>query len=155
MPSALRILPYTSSTVFNNRLLLSTGLNQLSEEKVMAVVEFIQRCLDQNYRPLVYCLEDLTPEELSWRPNPHCMSIGFIAWHYGRVMDMWIQERCKGVPQLWEEGWADRMGRSPADHLDNGSRFTEEQLGEFKRAAGGVQGPFVAFAPRLRQGSQR
>lgn len=98
----------------------------------MAVVEFIQRCLDQNYRPLVYCLEDLTPEELSWRPNPHCMSIGFIAWHYGRVMDMWIQERCKGVPQLWEEGWADRMGRSPADHLDNGSRFTEEQLGEFK-----------------------
>ena len=98
----------------------------------MAIVEFIQRCLDQNYNSLVYYLEDLTAEELSWRPNPHCMSIGFIAWHYGRVMDFWIQQICKGVPQLWEEGWADKMGRSPADPRDAGARLDEEQLGQFQ-----------------------
>ena len=98
----------------------------------MAVVEFIQRCLDQNYRSLVYCLEGLTPEELSWRPNLHCMSIGFIAWHYCRVMDMWIVERCKGVPQLWEKSWADKMGRSPADPRDVGFRMDEEQLEQFQ-----------------------
>ena len=98
----------------------------------MILVEFIQRCLDQNYHSLVRCLEGLTPEELSWRPNSQCMSIGFIAWHYGRVLDMWIQWRSRGVPQLWEESWADKMGRSPADPRDTGARFTEEQLEEFQ-----------------------
>jgi hypothetical protein len=79
----------------------------------MAVVEFIQRCLDQNHRSLVRCLDGLTTDELTWRPNAQCMSIGFIAWHCGRVMDMWIQGRINGVPQLWEQGWTDKMGRSP------------------------------------------
>ena len=98
----------------------------------MTLVEFIQRCLDQNYRSLVRCLEGLTPEELSWRPNPQCMSIGFIAWHYGRVLDMWIQSRSRAVPQLWEEGWANRMNPSPADASDNGYMFTVEQLEAFQ-----------------------
>ena len=49
------------------------------EEQNMTLVEFIQNCLDQNYRSIVRCLEGLTPDELSWRPNPNCMSIGFIA----------------------------------------------------------------------------
>ena len=100
----------------------------------MTLVEFIQQCLDQNYRSIVRCLEGLTPDELSWRPNAHCMSIGFIAWHYSRVLDMWIQFRSKAVPQLWEEGWADRMGRSPAEPLDVGYAFTEDQLAEFEVA---------------------
>ncbi len=98
----------------------------------MAVVDFIQRCLDQNYHSFVYCLEDLTSQELSWRPNSHSMSIGFIAWHCCRIKDMWILERCMDVPQLWEESWADRMGRSPAEPRETGARFTEEQLGEFQ-----------------------
>ena len=98
----------------------------------MTVVEFIHQCLEQNYRSIVRCLEGLTPEELSWRPNPQCMSIGFIAWHYCRVLDMWIQFRSRAVPELWEEGWADRMGRSPANPLDVGYGFTEQQLGEFQ-----------------------
>jgi len=98
----------------------------------VTTVEFIQRCLDQNYHSFVYCLEDLTSQELSWRPNSHSMSIGFIAWHCCRIKDMWILERCMDVPQLWEESWAGRMGRLPANHLDNGSRFTEEQLEEFQ-----------------------
>ena len=97
----------------------------------MTLVEFIQKCLDQNYRSLVRCLEGLTPEELSYRPNPQCMSIGFIAWHYDRILDMWMS-RCTDVPQLWEDNWADRMGRSPAQPLDTGARFTEEELEEFQ-----------------------
>ena len=97
----------------------------------MTLVEFIQNCLDQNYRSLVRCLDGLTPEELAFRPNPQCMSIGFIAWHYDRILDMWMS-RCRDVPQLWEEGWAGRMGRSPAQPLDNGFSFTEEQLEEFQ-----------------------
>lgn len=97
----------------------------------MAVVEFIHRCLDQNHRSLLRCLDGLTVDELTWRPNAQCMSIGFIAWHCGRVMDMWIQGRINGVPQLWEESWADKMGRSPADPTDLGAMFGEKELKEF------------------------
>ena len=96
----------------------------------MTLVEFIQNCLDQNYRSLVRCLDGLTPEELAFRPNPQCMSIGFIAWHYDRILDMWMS-RCTAAPQLWEEGWADKMGRAPAQPGDNGLMFTEKELGEF------------------------
>lgn len=108
------------------------GLIYVSERKDVTTVEFIQQCLDQNYRSLVRGLEGLTPEELSWRPNPQCMSIGFIGWHYCRVLDMWIQFRSRAVPELWEEGWADRMCRSPANPSDFGFMFTEEQLEEFQ-----------------------
>ena len=44
---------------------------------------------------------------------------------------MWIA-RCRAAPQLWEEGWADKMGRSPAQALDNGVQFTVDQLEEFQ-----------------------
>lgn len=97
----------------------------------MSLVEFIKNCLDQNYRSIVRCLDGLTPDELSWRPDPQCMSIGFIAWHYGRILDMWIG-RCRDAPQLWEESWAEKMGRSPGLPLDNGAGFTAEQLEEFQ-----------------------
>ena len=97
----------------------------------MTLVEFIQKCLDQSDRSIVRCLDGLTPEEIDFRPNPQCMSIGFIAWHYGRILDMWMS-RCRDVPQLWEESWADRMGRSPAQPNDNGVMFTEKDLAEFK-----------------------
>ena len=33
---------------------------------------------------------------------------------------------------MWEEGWADKMGRAPAQALDNGAGFTVEQLEEFQ-----------------------
>ena len=36
----------------------------------MTLVEFIQQCSDQNYRSIVRCLEGLTPDELSWGPDP-------------------------------------------------------------------------------------
>ena len=123
----------------------------------MTLVEFIEKCLDQNYRSLVRCLEGLTSEELAWRPNPQCMSIGFIAWHYDRILDMWMS-RCRAVPQLWEESWAEKMGRSPAHPLDTGARFTEEQLEDFQVPplsllldyAGEAQGTVMQFLKGLK-----
>ena len=68
----------------------------------MTSAKLIKNCLDQNYRSIVCCLDGPTLEELTWRPDPQCVSIGFIAWHYGRILDMWIA-RCRDAPQLWEE----------------------------------------------------
>ncbi len=96
----------------------------------MTLVEFFRRCLDQNYKSLVRSVNGLTPEELSWRPDPRCMSIGFIVWHCSRVLDNWFQARVRDVPQLWEEGWDGKFNR-PSD-LDIGFSFTAEQLDAFQ-----------------------
>ena len=39
--------------------------------------------------------------------------------------------RAQGNPQLWEGGWAEQMGRSPADPNDTGYGYTPEQLQQF------------------------
>ena len=98
----------------------------------MALKEFIRRCLDQNYQSLLRSVEGLTPEELSWRPDPQCNSIGFLVWHSGRAQDFLVQTVIKGVPQISEEGWADRFNRSPASPRDAGFGLTAEQLEAFQ-----------------------
>ena len=97
----------------------------------MGVKEFILRCLDQNYRSLLRAVEGLSPAELSWRPNRECNSIGFLVWHYGRVLDRWIRARCLGKPQLWEEGWAERFNHS-SDPNYAGFGFTPDQLNAYE-----------------------
>ena len=104
----------------------------------MALVEFIQECLEQNYKSLVRSVEGLTQDELSWRPDRQCNSIGFLAWHYGRVLDRWTHTRIQGIPQLWEEGWAGECNRTTADPDDAGFGFTVEQLEAFQVPPGPV-----------------
>ena len=97
----------------------------------MALKEFIQRCLDQNYRSLVRSIDGLSAEQVAWHPSPESNSTGFLVWHYARVLDRWIQTRIRGVPQLWEEGWAEKLGRAPADPNDAGFGFDPEQMHAF------------------------
>jgi hypothetical protein len=101
----------------------------------MALKEFIQRCLEQNSTSLLQSLEGLTSQELTWCPDPQCMSIGFIVWHISRAEDLLIQTVIKGVPQLWEEGWAARFHRAPANPRDTGVGFTAEQVAAFQLPA--------------------
>ena len=99
----------------------------------MALKEFIERCLDQQHAALLHAVEGLNAQELSWRPDPRCMSIGFIVWHVARVQDFLIQTVAKGgVPQLWEGEWAVRLDRSPGDPQDLGFGFTDEHLSAFQ-----------------------
>ena len=98
----------------------------------MTVLEFFEKCLDDNYKSLLIAADGLTQEELSWQPQPHCNSIGFLVWHYGRALDMWFQTHFRQIPELWEQGWAEKFNRAPADPMDIGFRFTVEQVQEFK-----------------------
>ena len=99
----------------------------------MALKEFIERCLDQQHAALLQHIEGLSAQELSWRPDPRCMSIGFVTWHVARVQDFLIQTVAKGgAPQLWEGEWADRLNRSPGDPQDMGFGFMDEQLEAFQ-----------------------
>ena len=98
----------------------------------MALKEFIEKCLDQQHAALMKALEGLNPQELSWRPDPQCMSIGFVVWHSARAQDFLVQTVAKGAPQLWEGEWAERFGRTPADPRDAGFGFVAEQLEAFQ-----------------------
>jgi hypothetical protein len=101
----------------------------------MALKEFIQRCLEQNSTSLAQSLDGLTPQELAWCPGQQCMSIGFMVWHMSRAEDFLIQTLIKGQPQLWEQGWAERFHRIPAQPMDIGFGFTAEQVAAFQLPA--------------------
>lgn len=104
----------------------------------MALTEFIQRCLDQHYDSMVRSVDGLSQKELAWRPDSQSMSIGFLAWHYGRTLDRWIHTRVLEAIQLWEQGWASQFDRLPPDPNDTGYGFTPEQLEAFQAPAASV-----------------
>lgn len=98
----------------------------------MGVIEFFTKCLNDTNQSLVRSVQGLSSQELSWQPRPECNSIGFLVWHCARVLDNWFRSRIKGEPQLWEEGWAEKLGRAPAIASDTGYAFTVEQLQSFQ-----------------------
>ncbi len=100
----------------------------------MALKEFIQKSFDRQYAALMRAVEGLRPEEFAWRPDPEANSIGFLVWHYGRALDMWIQTQARGASQLWEQEWAGKFNRQP-DPADLGFAYTAEQLAAFELPA--------------------
>ncbi len=104
----------------------------------MTLVEFIKRSLEQQYGAMDRTVEGLAQSEIDWSPNPQAMSIGFLVWHYGRTLDRWIQARALNTVQLWEQGWAGRFNRLPADPNDSGYGFTGQQVQEFQSPSASV-----------------
>lgn len=98
----------------------------------MRLSEFVQGCLEQHYNAMLRSVDGLSDEELSWMPTPECSSIGFLIWHYGRTLDRWLHSRLQDVPQLWEQGWAERLGQQPISADDTGYGYGPEELATFK-----------------------
>ena len=98
----------------------------------MHLRDFIIGCLDQHYHAMIRSVEGLTKDELRWMPTPECSSIGFLVWHYGRTLDRWFQSRLRDAPQLWEQGWAGRLGQEVGDPNDTGYGYGPEQLANFQ-----------------------
>ena len=97
----------------------------------MSLKTFLQQSFDRQYTFMMRAVAGLTPDEMAWRPGPESNSIGFLVWHYGRAMDLWIQNQAQGMPQLWEAEWARRFGREP-DPTNLGFGYTAEQLAAFQ-----------------------
>lgn len=93
----------------------------------MALKEFIRGSFDSNWEWLLRYLDGLTQEEIEFVPNEQCHSIGFIVWHYGRALDMWVQSLAKREPQLYEQGWAERLGFAP-EPMNVGFGYTVDDL---------------------------
>ena len=98
----------------------------------MQISEFVSGCLEQHFNSMLRSVNGLSDEEMRWMPTPECSSIGFLVWHYGRTLDRWIQSRLKGVPQLWEQGWASRLDQEIIDPNDTGYDYRPEQLQAFR-----------------------
>jgi hypothetical protein len=54
-------------------------------------------------------VEDLTPDQLAFRPDPDANSIAWLVWHLTRIQDDHVAD-VAGVEQVWTaQGWADRF----------------------------------------------
>ena len=95
--------------------------------------EFIETSIRQYKKSHFEALDNLTPDELAFRPGPKSMSIGFIAWHCARVHDFLVQSVMKSEPELWlTQDWATAFNRAPADPKDRGFGFSTEDLNNFE-----------------------
>ncbi|MEE8465565.1 MAG: DinB family protein, partial [Dehalococcoidia bacterium] len=83
----------------------------------MELKVFIQGCFQQHYNAMMRTVDGLSPAEMAWTPNEQCSSIAFLVWHYGRTLDRWLHTRIKGDAQLWEKGWAEKLGWPSADSI--------------------------------------
>ena len=95
----------------------------------MTLNDFIEDALNKEQMFLMDVVQDLTPDELAWRPGPEANPIGWILWHMIRVEDFWFQFFIQRQPELWErEGWHEKFGLPTRD---NGFEHTQEQVSSF------------------------
>jgi hypothetical protein len=95
----------------------------------MTMNEFIEDALNKEQEYLSGTVEDLTPEDLVWRPGPEANPIGWILWHMIRVEDFWFQFFIQRESELWEkEGWHEKFGLPTRD---NGFGHSQEQVTNF------------------------
>ncbi len=89
--------------------------------------DFIRRSFETHWEWMERYVDGLTQAEIEYRPDDQCHSIGFILWHYGRALDMWVQSLAKQESQLYETGWAQRFGFKP-EPMDVGFGYSAEDL---------------------------
>ena len=95
----------------------------------MTLNEFIEDAFAKEHEFLMDAVQDLTPEELAWRPGHEANPMGWILWHMLRVEDMWFQFFIQRQPEIWEsEGWNEKFGLPTRD---NGFGHTQEQVDSF------------------------
>ena len=96
----------------------------------MTLDEFIVDAFEKEEGFLLDAVQDLTPEDLTWRAGPEANPIGWILWHMLRVEDMWFQFFIQRQTEIWErEGWNGKFGLPTRD---NGFGHTQEQVANFQ-----------------------
>ena len=107
----------------------------------MTLNDFIEDAFRVEHEFLMEAVQDLTSEELAWRPGPEANPMGWILWHMLRVEDMWFQFFIQRQTEIWEkDGWTEKFGMPTRD---NGFGHTQEQVDNF---------PVLDLAELLRYG---
>lgn len=97
----------------------------------MTTAELLADALSR-VREVVHAVtEGLTPDQLTFRPQPAANSIAWLIWHLTRVQDDHVSE-VAGTDQEWTAGgWADRFGL-PFDHSATGWAHSSEEAGRVR-----------------------
>jgi uncharacterized damage-inducible protein DinB len=92
-------------------------------------------------------LEDLSPELLTFRPDPEANSIAWLVWHLTRVQDDHVSA-VEGSEQAWHsQGWVDRFGL-PLERSDTGYGHDHSQVGLVRADADLLAGYYDAVHAR-------
>lgn len=79
-------------------------------------------------------VDGLTPDELTWRPDPDANPIGWLVWHLSRITDDHVSE-VAGREQVWtRRDWANRFGL-PEGAMDLGYGYTSQQVARIRPAS--------------------
>ncbi|MEW6142681.1 MAG: DinB family protein [Chloroflexota bacterium] len=96
----------------------------------MEVKEFLIKTLERAEVYLNESTNDLTLEEMKWRPGLQANPIGFILWHLTRGEDRFVAN-IQQKPQVWEDpAWPNSLNLPPDPNI-SGFGFTSEQVAAF------------------------
>ena len=83
----------------------------------MRDVELLADLIGRLVRDVRAEIAELSPEELSWQPDPEANNIGVTVWHFSRWLDMLGVQALANRPaaeEHWQtHGWAARTGYDP------------------------------------------
>jgi Protein of unknown function (DUF664) len=92
-------------------------------------------------------LGGITPDGLTWRPDPSANSVCWLVWHLTRIQDDHLAAAF-GRPQIWEsEGWATRCP-VPYAAGETGYGMSPEEAGRLSLPASLLAGYHEAVAAR-------
>lgn len=93
----------------------------------MKINEFTADALERVHVFMALAFDDLTQEQLWYRPAPEANSIAWVGWHLTRGLDRRVSDMDRGE-QTWIEGrWFDKFGLPP-NPTDYGIGHTKEQV---------------------------
>ena len=91
----------------------------------MTALEILQTSMESMHRLLDKAIEDMTQEQLNFRPQEGGVSPFFSLWHYVRTEDNVINWVIHRRPTVWlEGGYNEALG---LDRTSQGTGMTEEQ----------------------------
>ena len=79
----------------------------------MAVSSGVSNALERNWGMVDRAIDGLSDETLARRISDSDNSIGWLLFHMSRVVDVFMNSRFQGKPQIWiADGWCEKFGLS-------------------------------------------
>ena len=98
----------------------------------MAASDVIKTSLERNWGMVDRAVDGLDDAMLGRLIDGQVNSISWLLWHMTRVVDVFIQTRLQGKPQLWvQDGWCEKCGLSE-DSETTGQGWSAEQVAAWK-----------------------
>jgi hypothetical protein len=128
------------------------------EEVPMTTAEILEDAFERIRDAVHPAVNGLTPEELSFRPDPESNTIAWLVWHLTRIQDDHVAG-LDGKEQVWTaNGWAERLAL-PLDVDDTGYGHDPETVAVVSADARSLLGYFedvhertLAFVRSLKDG---